>query len=116
MRRPCKRNIRVAKELHRALAKTLLFDMSDERLRFVTITNVDVSGDLKHAKVYVSVEGGNFNPQQVTSFLTHASSIIVQGVKKRIKLRYIPHFSFIYDSSIENGFHIDNILRDISSE
>lgn len=116
MRRPCKRNIRVAKELHRALAETLLFDMSDERLRSVTITNVDVSGDLKHAKVYVSAERDNFNPQQVTCLLAHASSIIAQGVKKRIKLRYIPHFSFIYDSSIENGFHIDDILRDISSE
>jgi ribosome-binding factor A len=116
MRRPCKRNIRVAKELHRALAKTLLFDVIDERLRSVTITNVDVSGDLKYAKVYVSAEGGKFNPQQAISLLTHASSIIVQGIKKRIKLRYIPHFSFIYDSSIEKGFHIDDILRHISSE
>ncbi len=111
MRKPCKRSIRVAKEIHRALAETLLFDVRDERLKAVTVIDVNVSNDLKHAKVYVNAK--NYNSQEVIDILNHASSIITRAIAKRVKLRCVPHFSFIYDRSMQRGLYIDNILKEI---
>ncbi|OQX56545.1 MAG: ribosome-binding factor A [Candidatus Cloacimonas sp. 4484_209] len=112
MRRPYKRSVRVAKEIHRALAKTLLFDVKDERLRAVTVTDVDLSDDLKYARIYV-VNPEDYDSQKMIDVLNHASSVIARAMAKRVKLKYIPHFSFIYDSSMERGFCIDNILKEI---
>jgi ribosome-binding factor A len=101
----------VAKEIHRALAETLLFDVRDERLRAVTIIDVEVSNDLKYAKVYVNAE--NYSSQEVIDILNHASSIITRVIAKRVRLKCVPHFSFIYDRSLQRGLYIDNILKEI---
>jgi len=90
--------------------------IKDPRLApMTTITDVEVSRDLQHAKVFVSFYGDTDIRKQSAEALNHASGFIHANLKKRIRLRFIPRLSFFPDDSIERGVRLTNKIRDITS-
>jgi len=88
--------------------------IKDPRLApMTTITDVEVSRDLQHAKVYVSFYGDTNVRAQSVEALNHAAGFIHTKLKKNIRLRFIPRLTFFADDSIERGVRLTNKIRDI---
>jgi ribosome-binding factor A len=94
----------------------VLRGMKDPRIGFVTVTGVDMSDDLRHAKVYVSVLGPEETRQDTLDALEHGSAYIRREVGQRIQIRHTPELLFRYDNSLEHGVKIDKILDGLNSQ
>ena len=109
-RRGFDRTQRVADLIQKALAQMLLQDMSDDRFRLVTITDVTVSRDFSYAKVYVSVlmEEDKINP--IVDALNKASKTLRYHLAHAVDLRVVPELKFVYDESTARGFKISTLI------
>ena len=107
---------KVNQSLRKEIGLIIQFEVKDPRVEFVTITAVEVSRDLQHAKVFFSVLGEQERVRQAQEGLERASGFIRKLVGERIRLRYMPEISFIFDRSIEYGFRIEKALEDIKKE
>ncbi|KGM06415.1 Ribosome-binding factor A [Methylophaga thiooxydans] len=97
----------------RELALMLQREISDPRIGMVTVSHVDVTADLKYAKVYVTRFNGFESEQDVQECLqglNSASGYLRRGLAGRVKLRSIPELQFVYDKSLENGFRMDELI------
>lgn len=91
-------------------------DLKDPRLGFVTITGVDTSPDLRHARVFFSVLGTPEEQASSLEALGAASSKIRAQVGNEIRMKYTPKLEFVVDESIERGAHILSILHEIEED
>ena len=94
----------------------LIKDLKDPRLGFVTVTQVMVSHDIKHAKVYVSVLGNEKETSDSIVVLNHAAGFIRSNLLKRVSIKYIPELAFHFDNSIERGTRILHIINSLNSD
>lgn len=85
--------------------------IKDPRIGFVTITDVEVTDDLRNAKVFVSVYGGD--KEDTLKGLKSASAFIRSELGRRMRLRVVPELLFRFDSTVEQGAHIMELLREI---
>ena len=108
-----KRTERVADLIRRELADVLMNRMRDPRLGFVSITGVEVTGDLSHATVYLSSLDGVEGREQVVRVLSRAVPFLRHELAPRLGLREVPTLRFLYDESIERGARIEDLLRRI---
>lgn len=97
------------KEISRIIAT----EVKDENIKFVTITDCDISNDLSSAKVYFTVLDSN-NKQLIIEALNRAKSFIRGELSKRVDVRHTPELHFIFDESIEYGDKIEKIIRKIT--
>lgn len=105
---------RIDSEIMREISSIIVYELKDPRLTtMVTITQVITAKDLKTAKVYVSVLDDN-NVKGVLDILNRASGFIRSQLFERLKIRMVPYFTFIADTSISHGFHIDKILKGLN--
>lgn len=88
--------------------------VKDPRLGFVSITDVELSNDLSHCKIFVSVLGDENQREQTMIGLNKATGFIRSEIGKSVKLRHVPEIVFQYDNSIEHGSRIEAILREIT--
>ncbi len=88
-------------------------DLKDRRIGMVTVTGVDVSPDLKYAKVWVTTLGTEKQHKDSLSALNHASGWIRSELGQRIRMKFAPELVFKTDMSQEYGQHIDELLRQI---
>ena len=107
---------RVNQTMKREVADVIRKEVKDPRLGFVTITHVDVSRDLQHAKVYFSVLGNDQQSQEVQKGLDSAKGYIRRLIGQRVRMRYTPELNFIQDRSIEQSFHIEETLERFKGE
>ncbi len=98
------------------LSQLLRTRVKDPRVGFASITRVEVSGDLRHAKVYVSVMGTPEEQAATMQALKHASGFLRHEVAERITLRYMPELIFKLDTSIEEGSRILALIQQIEDE
>ena len=91
----------------------ILREMKDPRIGFASITSLDLSGDLRHLKVFVSVLGTEEERTETLRVLENASGYIRSTLGSRVELRHIPEVIFRLDDSIEHGVHIHKLLKDI---
>lgn len=98
------------------MSKMLLREIKDPRIGFVTVTDVEVTGDLREAKIYVSIMGGDEQIQSSLEGLHSALGFIRREIGKRIRLRFTPEISFALDNSLDYGEHIQKILLKIEKE
>jgi ribosome-binding factor A len=96
------------------IADILMRRIKDPRIGFVTVTGVDVADDLRNAKVFVSILGGD--RQQTLKGLESASAFIRSELGKRMRMRFIPELLFRFDASVEQGAHIMELLHAIEDE
>ena len=90
--------------------------VKDPRVGFASITHVEVSGDLRHAKIFVSVMGSEEEKKGTIQALHHATGFIRHELAGRLTLRFMPEIVFKLDSSIEHGTHILSLIRKLETE
>lgn len=105
-----------------SLLKEVLFEVIQKEVRnpnvttFVTVTEVDTSADLHHAKVSISLICSEEEKSRVISALNSAAGFIAVHAAKKVQLRYFPALTFKLDTSIEEHMKIQKILGDIEKE
>jgi ribosome-binding factor A len=102
------RTERVAEQIQRELAELIRLEVKDPRVRMVTLTGVEVARDYSHAKVfYTTLEGSSKAVQQG---LERASGFLRSQLAHAMKLRITPQLHFVYDSSVERGVHLSQLI------
>lgn len=107
------RQLRVAEEMKKEIADILRNEVKDPRVGFVTITSVELSTDLRTAKIFVSIFGDKEEQRKCLEALHKATGFVRREIGRRIKLRHIPELVFKFDSSIEHGDKIARLLSKI---
>lgn len=108
------RSHRVAEQMKKELGDILSRKIKDPRVGFVTVTDVEVTGDLQQAKVFISVLGDEKKKQDTLLGLAKAKGFIRSEIGKRIRLRKTPELIFEFDEAFEYGNRIEGILRDLN--
>src|SRR5947209_5727564 len=103
---------RVAEVIREVASETILFELRDPRVKGVTVTRAEVSGDLQHAKVYVSVMGTPKEQQQCLHGLKHASGFVQSKLAGRLKTRFTPVITFILDEGVKKSIEMTRILNE----
>jgi ribosome-binding factor A len=94
------------------LSDLLRTRVKDPRVGFASITHVEVSGDYRHAKIYVSVLGSEEERAETIRALKHATGFLRHEMASRVVLRYMPELVFKLDTSIEQGSRILELIRE----
>lgn len=116
MRKNSIKNTRINSEVQRELSTLILREIKDPRIStMTTIVGVEVSPDLKMAKVYVSVLGDEEQKNETLKGLKSAASFLRTQLAKNINLRNTPELIFIMDESIEYGVNMSKLIDDINS-
>ena len=110
------RPVRVSNAIRKEIGNILHEDLKDPRVGFTTITKVDVTPDLRTAKVYYSVLGNEKNKKSTSAALKNAKGYIRGLIGDRLKLRFTPELIFVVDKSIEYHDRINTILEKINRE
>ncbi|AST97554.1 30S ribosome-binding factor RbfA [Shouchella clausii] len=108
------RAVRVGEQMKKELSDILIRDIKDPRVRFVTVTGVDVTGDLQQATAFITVLGDDEERKATLAGLEKAKGFIRTELGKRIRLRKTPELSFSFDESIQYGNRIESLLRDLN--
>lgn len=111
-----KRSDRVADLIKAELADILLKEVRDPRIGSVTITGVDVTDDLRFAKVFFVRMGEDAGSRELQESLQKASGFLKRELGKRLQLRYVPALTFLYDRSFEYGDRIEKLLHQVKQE
>jgi ribosome-binding factor A len=98
------------------LSDLLRTRVKDPRVGFASITHVEVSGDYRHAKIYISVMGSDEEQASTMKALKHATGFLRHELASRLTLRYMPEIVFKLDSSIEQGARILELIREVQRE
>ena len=110
------RRQKVARILKEELSRIFREEMNDPRLGFISITEVEVSADLRLAHVYVSVYGTPEEQQQTINALDHARGYLRGTLGREVNLRFTPELNFHLDRSIERGARIFELLKEIKQQ
>lgn len=109
-----RRNDRLSGEMKRVISEIIRTEVKDPRLsELVSVTDVNVTEDLKYAKVYISVYG---DIKQNLDALHSARGFIRRELGKRIKMRIIPELLFEKDDSIEKGIYMSSLINKVIEE
>lgn len=110
-----KRSEKVAEAVHELISALLVKGLKDPRIGFVTITGVKVTDDMHLATVYFTVIGNDVEKKATEQGLNSARGFIRKEMGKSLSMRYVPDIVFKYDVSVEYGYRIESILKEISS-
>jgi ribosome-binding factor A len=103
---------RVAEVVREVASETILFELRDPRVKDVTVTRTEVSGDLQHAKVYVSVMGTAKEQDLCMHGLRHAAGFVQSKLASRLKTRFTPVIKFILDQGVKKSIEITRLLNE----
>lgn len=112
---PYKRTQRLNILLREEIADIIMKKVKDPRLGFTTVTDVELSTDLKIAKVYISIMDEN-DAELSMDILNSAKGLIRNEISKRVRIKHIPNLEFKIDKSAERGGRIDQLLRQIKEK
>jgi ribosome-binding factor A len=113
---PSRRPQRMALQIQQEISWILSRDLKDRRIGFVTITGVQMSPDLRHAKIYVSAMGSDVEKRKSLEALNHAAGWIRHELGQRMRMKFLPEIVFRTDTSQEYGEHIDRLLDKIRED
>jgi len=111
-----KRSQRIQELLQEEISKLLQRGLKDPRVGFATITDVELTDNLKHAKVYVSVMGSKEEKRDSLIGLKSATGFIRSWLGKNLSLKYIPVLEFIHDDTADRVEKISRILYELRTE
>lgn len=107
---------RLREQMKAEISDILRREMKDPRLGFVSVTDVEVSQDLRHAKVYVSILGDETAKKDTIDALQGAAGFVRTEMARRIHLRHTPEIIFRLDESIERGARIFELLEQVKGD
>ncbi len=111
-----KRSSRVGDQIRREISEIILLMLKDPQLGFITITDVELTDDLRYARIFYSVLGDEKQKKQSREGLERARGFIQREIGKRVRLKNTPQISFKYDDSIEKGAKIEQLLKQVHKE
>ena len=106
---------RVAEQMKKELGGIIGQKLKDPRIGFVTVTDVEVTGDLQQATIFISVLGSESEKEYTLKGLNKAKGFIRTEIGQRIRLRITPEINFEFDESVAYGNRIDSLLRQVKS-
>ncbi|MEM1347864.1 MAG: 30S ribosome-binding factor RbfA [Myxococcota bacterium] len=101
---------RLAKQILQLVAGILLDDIRDPRVDEVQLTDVEVTGDLRHAKVYYVLLDARERDEDVQAALDGAAGFVRRAIAPELRVRHVPQLTFVYDESIEHGRRMERLL------
>lgn len=107
---------RVAEQMKKEVSEIIQRELKDPRIGFITVTDVDVTGDLQQAKIFITVYGEEEERRKTFDGLEKAKGFIRSETGKRIQLRKTPEISFEFDESIERGNRIETLIREMKEK
>jgi ribosome-binding factor A len=109
------RTERIDEQLRQEIGQALEREVADPRIGFVTVTRVETSPDLSHARVWVSVIGSEQERKTTLSALRHAMPYLRRGLGSKLRLRRIPELEVRLDDTVERGTRVLQILNDLEA-
>ena len=107
---------KLAEALREEISEVVGYELDDPRLEGVTVTDVTVADDLRDAKVYVLVDGGEREIEGAMKALQNATIFVRQQVAMNLSLRHVPHLHFARDTAEENAVRVNQILGGLALE
>ena len=107
---------RVNEAVREVVSAHIAGDVKDPRIGFVTVTGVETSPDLRHARVYVSVLGSEVERQEALDGLTSARGFLQAQVGAELRMKRTPTLEFLNDPSIEHGMRMERLISDVAPE
>jgi ribosome-binding factor A len=103
---------RVSEAIREVASETILFELRDHRVKMVTVTRAEVSGDLQHAKVYVSIMGTEKEQLLTLRGLRHASGFVQTRLANRLQTRFTPVIQFVLDEGVKKSIEITRLINE----
>jgi len=103
---------RVAEAIREVASETILFELRDPRVKRVTVTRAEVSGDLQHAKIYVSIMGTEKEQQLTLIGLRNATGYIQSKLAKRLQTRFTPVVSIVVDEGVKKSIEMTRLINE----
>jgi ribosome-binding factor A len=103
---------RVSEVVREVAASTILFELKDPRVKGVTVTRAEVSADLQHAKVYVSLMGSEKEQQLTMHGLRSAAGFVQTRLADRLTTRFVPHVTFVLDEGVIKSIETARLIRE----
>ena len=114
---PSRRPQRLALQIQQEVSLLISRDMKDRRIGFITVTGVQLSPDLRHARIYISEMGRSVNEKRDTlRVLNHATGWIRRELGQKIRVKFLPEIVFLADLSQDYGEKIDRLIDEIHEE
>ena len=107
-----KRSDRVAEQVRRDLAELIRSELKDPRVGMISITDVEVTADYAHAKIFFSSLAGSENLTAVMTGLEKASGFLRRELGKRISIHTTPQLHFVFDHSLERGADLSKLIQE----
>ena len=104
---------KAAEAIREVVSMAILAELKDPRVRDVTVTRVEVSADLRHAKVHVSVMGDEKRQQLSLRGLQNAAGFLQAKIAERIDIRYTPRLTFLLDQGVKRSIAVAQILQQV---
>jgi len=105
------RKDRVAEQIRRELAELIRTELKDPRVGMISITEVEVTADYAHAKVFFSTLAGSEHVAEVMTGLQKASGFLRRELGKRISIHMTPQLHFVFDQSLERGADLSQLIQ-----
>ena len=113
---PSRRSQKAAEAIRGVVGTAIIAELKDPRVRDVTITYVEVSADLRHAKVHVSIMGDETQQQLSLRGLKSAAGFLQSRIADRIDMRYTPRLTFVLDEGVKRSIAVSQILKEVLPE
>ncbi len=106
---------KIGEEIKREISTIIREELKDPRVaaEVISITGVEVSGDLSYAKIFISIYGKDVEPEKTLGVFKKSAGFLRTELGKRIRIRHIPELLFQLDKSMEYGDHINKILKNL---
>jgi ribosome-binding factor A len=111
-----RRTAKVAEAVREQVSTSILFELKDPRVKNVTVTRVEVSSDLRNAKIYVSVMGDERMQRLSMRGLESARGFLQAKIAERVQLRYTPILHFHLDQGVKRSIEASRLLREVLAE
>lgn len=111
-----RRVLKAASAIREVVSMAILTELRDPRIANVTVTYVEVSGDMRQAKVHVSIMGDEKRQELCMHGLRNATGFLQQKVGNRIDTRYIPRLKFVLDQGVKKSAEVSRILGELFDE
>jgi ribosome-binding factor A len=106
------RTARVAEVIREVAAETILFELQDPRIKNVTVTRAEVSGDLQHAKIHVTVMGTQKEQDLCLHGLAHSAGFVQKKLASRLKTRFTPTVKFVFDEGVKKSIEVTRLINE----
>jgi ribosome-binding factor A len=108
-----RRTEKAAEAIREVVSMAILVELSDPRVQGVTVTHAEVSADLRHAKIHVSVMGDEGRQKLTLRGLQSAAGFLQAKIAERIDIRYTPKLTFVLDQGVKRSIAVAQILREV---